>query len=79
GLMAVPSLPPVMPPMVMQRPSFSGGTAQFAGISVIVIPNPLFQVTLSGLFRTAKPELGPSPDDVIRLNFQYTLASGLFK
>lgn len=79
GLMAVPSLPPVMPPMVMGRPSFSGGTAQFAGVSLVIIPNPLFQVTLSGLFRVEKPELGPSPDSVVRLNFQYTLASGLFK
>lgn len=79
GLMAVPSLPPVMPPMVMGRPSFSGGTAQFVGVSLIMTPNPLFQVTLSGLFRVEKPELGPSPDSVVRLNFQYTLASGLFK
>jgi len=79
GLMAVPSLPPVMPPMVMERPSFSGGTTQFGGISLVVIPNPLFQITLSGLFRIAKPELGPSPDNVIRLNFQYTFASGLFQ
>lgn len=79
GLMAVPSLPPVMPPMVMERPSFSGGTTQFGGISLVVIPNPLFQITLSGLFRIAKPDLGPSPDNVIRLNFQYTFASGLFK
>lgn len=79
GLMAVPSLPPVMPPVVMARPSFSGGTTQFVGASVIVIPNPLFQVTLSALVRVARPELGPSPDTVVRLNFQYTLASGLFK
>lgn len=79
GLMAVPSLPPVMPPMVMERPSFSGGTTQFIGASLIAIPNPLFQITLSGLFRVAEPDLGPSPDSVIRLNFQYTFASGLFK
>jgi hypothetical protein len=79
GLMAVPSLPPVAPPMFMGRPSFSGGTTQFGGVSLVVIPNPLFQITLSGLFRVAKPEVGPSPDAVVRLNFQYTLASGLFK
>ena len=79
GLMAVPSLPPVMPPMVIERPSFSGGTTQFVGVSLLAIPNPLFQITLSGLFRVDEPDLGPSPDNVIRLNFQYTFASGLFK
>ena len=79
GLMAVPSLPPVMPPMAVGRPSFSGGTTQFVAASVVVIPNPLFQITLSGLVRVARPELGPSPDTVFRINFQYTLASGLFK
>lgn len=78
GLMAVPSLPPVMPPMSMPRPSFSGGTTQLLGATVVISPNPLFQVTISGLFRVGKPALGPSPNNVIRLGFQYTLASGLF-
>lgn len=79
GLMAVPTMPPMMPPMAVKRPSFSGGTTQFAGVSLIAIPNPLFRLTLSALFRLNKPELGPSPSSVIRLNFQYTFASGLYQ
>lgn len=76
GLMLVPT---AMGPQVMGRPTFSGGTTQFLGASLIVTPNPLFQVTFSGLMRTAKPEIGPSPDFVFRVALQYTFASGLFK
>ncbi len=79
GLMAVPTMPPMMPPMTVNRPSFSGGATQLAGVSLIAIPNPLFRLTLSALFRVGKPDLGPSPSSVIRLNFQYTFASGLYR
>ncbi len=76
GLMMVPT---AMGPQVMGRPTFSGGTSQFLGSSLIFTPNPLFQITVSGLLRTAKPAVGPSPEFVLRLGFQYTFASGLFK
>lgn len=76
GLMMVPT---AMGPQIMPRPTFSGGTSQFIGTSLIYTPNPLFQITVSGLLRTAKPAIGPSPEYVLRLAFQYTFASGLFK
>ncbi len=76
GLMMVPT---AMGPQVMGRPVFSGGTSQFLGSSLIFTPNPLFQMTFSGLVRTAKPEIGASPDFVFRVGLQYTFASGLFK
>lgn len=65
--------------MIVDRPSFSGGTTQFLAGSVIVVPNPLFRITLSGLARVSKPELGPSPDYVVRLGLTYTFASDLFQ
>ncbi len=72
-------VPTAMGTMVADRPSFSGGTTQFVGASLVLIPNPLFRVTLSGLYRISEPHLGPSPPFVARLNFQYTFASGLFQ
>lgn len=65
--------------MVVDRPSFSGGTTQFLAGSLIIVPNPLFRITLSGLARVSKPELGPSPDYVVRLGLTYTFASDLFQ
>lgn len=81
GKMAVPTgMPAPAPPiMVVDRPSFSGGTTQLAGLSLIYTPNPLFRITLSGLKRIAKPELGPSADRIVRISLQYTFASGLFQ
>lgn len=63
----------------VQRPPFSGGTTQFFAPSLIWSPNPLFRVTLSGLFRISEPNLGPSPEHVIRLGFTHTFATGLFQ
>lgn len=76
GLMLAPT---AMGPLPMPRPTFSGGTTQFVGASLILTPNPLFQVTFSGLARLDKPAVGPSPDFVFRVGLQYTFASGLFK
>lgn len=76
GKMLVPT---ALGPMVVDRPSFSGGTSQFFGASLIWVPNPLFRVMLSGLVNVDEPRLGPAPDNVIRLSFQYTFASGLFR
>lgn len=66
-------------PMIVDRPPFSGGTTQFIGPSLILIPNPLFRFTVSGLFRINEPDLGPSPPHVVGVGFQYTFASGLFR
>lgn len=76
GLMLAPT---AMGPLPMPRPTFSGGTTQFIGSSLILTPNPLFQVTFSGLVRVDQPAIGPSPDYVFRVALQYTFASGLFK
>ncbi|MDA3934871.1 MAG: cytochrome c [Gammaproteobacteria bacterium] len=76
GKMLVPT---AAGPMVVNRPSFSGGTSQFFGTSLSWVPNPLFRVVLTGLVNVDEPGLGPAPDSVIRLGFQYTFASGLFR
>ncbi|MDT8408426.1 MAG: c-type cytochrome [Wenzhouxiangellaceae bacterium] len=76
GRMLVPT---ATGPMVFDRPSFSGGTTQFFGASLIWVPNPLFRVMLSGLANIDEPGLGPAPDNIIRIGFQYTFASGLFR
>lgn len=76
GKMLVPT---AAGPMVVDRPSFSGGTTQFIAPSLVWIPNPSFRVTLSGLVNVSSARLGPSPDNVIRLGLQYTFASGLFQ
>ncbi len=76
GLMLAPT---ASGPQVMGRPTFSGGASQFIGGSLIFTPNPLFQMTFSGLVRTAKPAIGASPDYILRVGLQYTFASGLFK
>lgn len=62
---------------IVSRPPFSGGTTQFVATSLILIPNPLFRLTLTGLWRVSEPRLGPSPSYVLRLGLQYTFASGL--
>lgn len=76
GLTAVPT---AMGPMMVPRPSFSGGTTQFIGTSLILTPNPLFRFTATGLYRVDEPRLGPSPPWVLRVGFTYTFASGLFQ
>ncbi len=65
--------------VVRDRPSFSGGTAQFIAPSLIFVPNPLFRVTLSGLVNVDEPRLGPFPDYAIRAGLQYTFASRLYE
>ncbi|MEY2115810.1 MULTISPECIES: c-type cytochrome [Rhodanobacter] len=88
GMPIPPSMIPPMPGLpspapvgfkIIDRPSFSGGTTQFVSASVVVIPNPLFKVSLGALVRVAKPSLGPSPPYVINASFTYTFASGLYR
>ena|GEM_PF-1171103 len=76
GKIAVPSPDG---PVIVDRPPFSGGTTQFIGTSLIVTPNPLIRLLLTGLWRVDKPGLGPSPSYVVRVGLQYTFASGLFQ
>ncbi len=66
-------------PMAVNRPSFSGGTTQFIGTSLIITPNPQIRFILNGLINVGEPRLGPSPDYVFRVAVQYTFASGLYK
>lgn len=81
GLMAVPTgqMPPAPPIMIVDRPAFSGGSTQFAAVSLVFAPNPLFKMTLSYIKRIGEPDLGPSPDHVFRIGFQHTFASNLFQ
>ena len=80
GLFAVPTgqRPPAPPIMIVGRPSFSGGSTQLVGASLIANPNPLLSISLGVIKRLSKPALGPSPDRIFRLSFQYTFASDLF-
>lgn len=64
---------------IVNRPSFSGGTTQFLAGSMILIPNPLFRITLSGIARVSAPELGPSPSFILRAGLTYSFASELFQ
>lgn len=64
---------------IINRPPFSGGTTQFIGPSLIVVPNPLFRLVVSSLFRVDKPGLGPSPPYLFRVGLEYTFSSGLFR
>ncbi len=66
-------------PVLVPRPSFSGGATQFVATSLIFTPNPLFRFTATGLFRIDEPRLGGSPPWVFRLGLTYTFASGLFQ
>lgn len=72
-------VPTALGPMIVDRRPFSGGVTQFIGTSLIVIPNPLFRITLGSLFRVDQPRLGPSPKYVARVALTYTFATGLFK
>lgn len=65
--------------VAMPRPPFTGGLTQFAASSFIWSPNPLFRVTLSGLYRVDEPRLGPSPEYVIRLGITNTFATSIFQ
>ncbi|MFQ5702103.1 MAG: hypothetical protein ACE5HU_09685, partial [Acidobacteriota bacterium] len=57
---------------VTPRPSFRGGTVVFVSPSIIYSPNPWTRFTLSGMFRTNDPDLGPWPDSQLRLNATVT-------
>lgn len=72
-------VPTAMGPMIVDRPPFSGGNTQLVGTSFVITPNPLYRVTLSGLYRVGQPRLGPSPKIVIRAALTYTFATGLFQ
>lgn len=63
----------------IDRQTFTGGDTQFIGGSIILVANPLFRVTASGLHRIVKPDHGPSPSDVFRLGITYTFSSGLYQ
>ncbi|MDE2149485.1 MAG: cytochrome c [Gammaproteobacteria bacterium] len=88
GMPIPPSMIPPMPGLpnpspvgfkIIDRPPFSGGTTQFVATDLIIVPNPLFRVTLGALVRVAKPSLGPSPPYVLRAAVTYTFASGLYR
>ena len=72
-------VPTAMGMVMVDRPSFTGGTSQFIGTSLILSPNPLFRLTLTGLTRVAEPRLGPSPPWVVRLGLTYTFSSSFFR
>jgi hypothetical protein len=81
GLMAVPTGQPAPNPPIMIVPcrAFSGGNTELLALSLIMVPNPLFKISISYIDRLSQPDLGPSPEHVFRIELQTTFASGLFQ
>ncbi|MFQ5689430.1 MAG: hypothetical protein ACE5HQ_04060 [Gemmatimonadota bacterium] len=57
---------------LVDRPSFRKGTSGYLSPSLIYSPEPQIRFTASALFRVVNPELGPSPDMVLRFGASVT-------
>lgn len=55
---------------VVDRPAFTDGFTGFIAPSLIYSPDPQIRMTLSGLIRVVKPDLGPAPPWVLRANLE---------
>lgn len=58
---------------IADRGAFTGGTTGFFAPSLIFSPNPQLRMTLSGLVRVKKPDLGPAPENVLRFAISVNL------
>ena len=56
---------------VVDRPNFAGGFTGNLAASFIYSPDPQLRMSLSGIFRVIRPDLGPAPEKIFRLSFGY--------